>query len=134
MLVAVEAEKALEIAALDAVLFVDESSPPLDKLNNSVRQRLHVDELRNAPYNLTGNGVTAFVFDGDRADSTHPDFGGRLRWMEGGTVADHATHTSGTLGGSGQASSGLYAGVAPQARIISEPTTFVIRIAFTKRK
>ncbi|MCX6600564.1 MAG: S8 family serine peptidase [bacterium] len=119
LLVAVEPEGAGEVAALDAVLFVNECPPPLQPVNNSVRIRLHVDEVRAAPYNLSGQGVIALVYDGGMVDSTHPDFGDRVTWMEDGAVADHSTHVSGTLGGSGQASGGTYAGMAPQTRIIS---------------
>ena len=119
LLVAVEPERATELAALDAVLFVNECPPPLQPVNNMVRQRLHVDSVRVAPYNLTGQGVIALVYDGGMVDSTHPDFGDRVTWMEDGALADHSTHVSGTLGGSGQASSGTYAGMAPQTRIIS---------------
>jgi subtilisin family serine protease len=119
LLVAVEPERAAELAALDAVLFVNECPPPLQPVNNSVRQRLHVDEVRAAPYNLSGQGVIALVYDGGMVDSTHPDFGDRVTWMEAGTLADHSTHVAGTLGGSGQASGGTYAGMAPQVRIIS---------------
>jgi hypothetical protein len=119
LFVAVEPERAGELASLDAVLFVNECPPPLQPINNSVRQRLHVDSVWAAPYNLTGQGVTAMVFDAGMVDSTHPDFGDRVTWMEAGTVMDHSTHVAGTLGGSGANSGGLYAGMAPQARIIS---------------
>ena len=119
LLVAVEPERVAEVAARDAVLFVNECPPPLQPVNNSVRSRLHVDEVRAAPYNLTGQGVTALVYDGGMVDSTHPDFGDRVTWMEAGTVADHSTHVAGTVGGNGQNSGGTYAGMAPQTRIIS---------------
>lgn len=115
LLIAIEPDRAEEIASLDAVLFVNECPPPLDVMNNDVRSRLHVTELRAAPYNLSGQGVTILVYDGGMVDSTHPDFGDRVTWMEAGQNADHSTHVAGTVGGNGP----LYSGMAPQARIIS---------------
>lgn len=119
LLVACHAALATNLADLDYVLFVDEAPPPLQELNNTVRSRLHVNEVQTAPYNLSGAGVTVLVFDGGMADNTHPDFAGRMTWSETATVSDHATHTSGTCGGSGAASSGTYRGMAPAATLIS---------------
>jgi hypothetical protein len=64
----------------------------------------HVTELYSAPYNLSGNGVAVSLFELAAADTTHPEFGGRLTaHFTGGTSDDavHATHVSGTIIASG---------------------------------
>ncbi|MBU1920958.1 S8 family serine peptidase [bacterium] len=119
LLVACHEALASLLADFDCVLFVDEAPPPLQELNSTVRTRLHVNEVQAAPYNLSGDGVTILVFDGGMADNTHPDFIGRMTWSETAGISDHATHTSGTVGGSGAASGGTYRGMAPAATLIS---------------
>ncbi|RPH94127.1 T9SS C-terminal target domain-containing protein [candidate division KSB1 bacterium] len=119
LIVAVEPGRIKEIIELDAVLFVDEIPPPPDMLNDVVRTRLHVNEVQTTPHNLSGQGVTAMVYDGGMIDSTHPDFGDRVTWLETAVIEAHPTHVAGTLGGSGTSSSGNYRGMAPQVRIIS---------------
>ncbi len=119
LVVAADPGKIFDLASLDAVLFINEVSPPLDELNATVRTRLHVNEVQAAPYNLSGDGVTILVYDGGMVDDSHPDFGGRVTHMETGTVANHPTHVAGTVGGSGLNSGGTNRGMAPQATIIS---------------
>ncbi len=116
---AFDPDRAVDIAGLDVVLFINEITPPLGMMNDVTRAHLHVNEVQAAPYNLDGQGTTILVFDGGMVDSTHPDFGDRVTWNETGTVLDHSTHVSGTAGGSGQASGGTYRGMAPMTRIIS---------------
>jgi hypothetical protein len=118
LLVACNESKLNELAGMDYVLFIEESPPPLQITNDVVRTRLHVNEVQAAPYNLSGAGVTILVFDGGMADNTHPDFAGRMTWSEEGAVLDHATHTSGTVGGSG-AVTFAYRGMAPAVTLIS---------------
>jgi subtilisin family serine protease len=119
ILVAIEPEHAADLAALDAVLFVDEAPPPLDMVNDVTRQRLHVNEVQATPYLLNGDSVTIMVYDGGMIDNTHQDFGNRVTWNETGTALDHSTHVAGTVGGSGAASAGQYRGMAPNVRLIS---------------
>src|SRR5437867_9071613 len=54
--------------------------PPLRIRNeNAVAAQLsHVTPLFSAPYNLTGNGVVLSLFELANADTSHPEFGGRL--------------------------------------------------------
>ncbi len=108
-----------DVANVDFVLFVDEAPPPMDMVNDVTRVRLHVNEVQAAPYNLSGAGVSGLVYDGGMCDSTHPDFGDRVHWNEVAAVADHATHVSGTFGGSGLNSGGQYRGMAPNVTMIS---------------
>ncbi|HEY3294477.1 MAG TPA: S8 family serine peptidase [bacterium] len=115
---AFDAKNAADIAGLDAVLFINEISPPLDMVNDVTRTRLHVNEVQTTPYNLNGDSTTILVFDGGMVDSTHPAFGDRVTWNSAGAVLDHSTHVAGTVGGAGQAG-GAERGMAPMARIIS---------------
>lgn len=119
LLVAFDSDRIVELAELDAVLFVNEAPPPMDMVNDVVRTRLHVNEIQAAPYNLNGDSVTILVYDGGMIDGTHPDFSGRVTWNETAQIADHPTHVAGTVGGNGSQSSGTYRGMAPGARIIS---------------
>ncbi len=74
--------------------------------------------------NLTGRGVGIAVLD--TGVYPHRDFAGRLfcfRDMINGRRQpyddnSHGTHVMGVLGGSGEASGGLYAGIAPGAGLI----------------
>ncbi len=69
--------------------------------DNAVSAALsHVTPLFSAPYGLTGNGVTLSYFELAAADTSHPEFGGRLTInFTGGAKSDaeHATHTAGTM-------------------------------------
>ena len=75
--------------------------------------------------NLTGKGVGVAVLD--TGIYPHPDFAGRLfffRDIKNGRRApyddnSHGTHVAGVLGGSGEASGGLYEGVAPGCGLIA---------------
>lgn len=118
ILIAIEPHRISEIAAVDAVLFINEAPPPLSEVNDVVRTRLFVNEIQAAPYNLSGTGTTILVYDGGMVDSTHPDFQTRVRWSETGAIAAHATHVAGTVGGAG-VQNNAYRGMAPAARIIS---------------
>lgn len=77
---------------------------------------------------LTGKGVLVADLD-TGIDAAHPDFKGRIagtkdftaRGTAAGNVKDgmgHGTHTASTIAGTGAASKGAYAGVAPDARLL----------------
>lgn len=119
LLVAADPGKLTDLAALDVVVFINEMSPPLESLNQTVRTRLHVNEVQAPPYDLTGQGVAILVFDGGLVDEAHPDFGTRVYLLEDGTVSDHSTHVAGTVGGDGTNSAGTNRGMAPGADIVS---------------
>lgn len=74
---------------------------------------------------VEGEGVSICVLD-TGIDANHPDFAGRLRFVEDftgvGSVADaygHGTHIASIAAGSGGASDGRYRGVAPKASIMA---------------
>jgi hypothetical protein len=78
----------------------------------------HVNEVQDAPYGLTGEGVTVSLFELAEAQATHVEFGGRLTvHAAGGTSSDkaHATHVAGTIGAAGVQPNAK--GMAPKARI-----------------
>jgi hypothetical protein len=124
------------IAAQDSVQYVDVVEEALTPTNDGARAAANVDPLAAAPFNLTGAGVTALVYDVGQADATHPDFGARIIENDGSRVADHATHVAGSVAGSGANSNGndsagnpnggtpnQWAGMAPGANLRSFGTT-----------
>ncbi len=78
-------------------------SPRLVAWNAASAQVSSVDQVQAAPYNLDGSGVTVSVWDVGSADANHKEFEGRLIAEDIGSasVADHPTHTSGTIGAAG---------------------------------
>ena len=107
-----------EIADDDRVFAV--YGPPLHiKADNAVAASLsHVTPLFSAPYNLTGNGVVLSLFELAPADTTHPEFGGRLTshitGSATGSDSRHPTHVSGTM---------IAAGIDPRAKGMSPGAT-----------
>lgn len=101
------------LASEDAVAWMEPPLPAFSEWNDSNRSRTGADQAHSAPYNLTGAGVTVLVYDGGYARASHQDFGGRLTVRDSSGLSGHATHVSGTIGGSGAASGGLREGMAP---------------------
>lgn len=111
-----EAETAL-LLDTDEVLWVQETTPPLQSTNNGSRTRTHADIVQAPPYNLRGEGVTVTVYDGGLVDTGHAAFGGRavVGASESGSVADHPTHVAGSVG----CNHATYYGMAPACDIVS---------------
>jgi fibronectin type 3 domain-containing protein len=107
------------LAAEDRVQWIEPPLPRMNDWNDSARTRIGANVAQAAPYNLNGSGVTVLVYDGGYARATHVDFGGRLTVRDASGLSGHATHVSGTIGGSGAASGGLRAGMAPGVTIQS---------------
>lgn len=103
----------------DRVRWIEPALPKFVELNASNRSITQVDEVYDAPYNLTGEGVVVMVYDGGFALESHGDFGGRLTVRDSAGLSDHATHVAGTIGGDGSGSAGLHRGMAPGVTIES---------------
>lgn len=102
----------LEALASDDRVFVVAGTPAMKiRTDNTVSAALsHVTELHTAPYDLTGEGVNASLFELAEAQANHPEFGERLKVnTTGGSTLNrqHATHVAGTIAASG---------VEPQAK------------------
>ncbi|MBI5635724.1 S8 family serine peptidase [Candidatus Micrarchaeota archaeon] len=110
-----------KLAAFDEVNWIDDVSPPLQPLNNYARNATGAYVLQDIPYNLSGAGVKALVYDDGTVYATHPDFGGRVIMGVGESdgISDHPTHIAGILGGSGLLSDKKLIGMAPNVTIIS---------------
>ncbi len=107
------------LASEDRVQWIEPPLPRMSEWNDSARARIGASVAQAPPYNLNGSGVTVLVYDGGFARATHQDFGGRLTVRDSSGLSGHATHVSGTIGGSGAASGGLRAGMAPGVTIQS---------------
>lgn len=85
--------KLAKLAQSEDVLWIEEGAPPLTETNDGARANLRADAVIGAPYNLTGLGVRAFVFDGGTVRSTHETFntGGPSRV----TLIDNGNERSG---------------------------------------
>jgi hypothetical protein len=97
-----DVDKVKNIAVEDSVQYVDAVEPPLEDHNDGARNAANVAPLANAPYNLTGAGVTVLVYDSGIIDVTHPDFAARVIQTDPDpteTTRDHSTHVAGTVGG-----------------------------------
>ena len=107
------------IVKLDEVMWLEPALPQFKELNDSNRTISQVTEVQDSPYGLDGTGVTVMVYDGGFADSSHPDFSGRLTVRDSSGQSSHGTHVCGTVGGDGTNSGGAYKGMAPNATIES---------------
>ncbi len=105
-----------QLAANDAVKWIEPPLPRMGRCNDSNRAITQADDAQAAPYNLDGSGVKVMVYDAGTARSTHVDFQGRLTVRDSSGMNDHPTHVSGTIGGAGVANA-AYKGMAPGVTI-----------------
>lgn len=104
------------LAADDSVLQLHDGSKRI-ALHNAVAARMSkVDLIQAAPYNLTGAGIVASMWDGGQAQLTHPEFEGRvIGGTPSATTDDHATHVAGTITAKGLQAAAK--GMAPGATV-----------------
>ncbi len=91
---------------------------PAKSFNQASRQLSNADGLDAAPYDLDGAGVVVGHWDGGRVSSSHRDFGNRVENFDGNSVSSHATHTAGTILGSGSGRASAR-GYAPAATMVA---------------
>jgi hypothetical protein len=118
--IANQEEKALEEAKANVTTNIFDHTYPEDVsfqgMNNGVpvfiasdaRNQINsmdVDKLHNGTipgYTITGNGMTAYIWDGGLVRTTHQEFGGRVTNVEtSGSNSDHATGVAGVVIGAG---------------------------------
>lgn len=88
------------LAADDRVFSIAGPARKIAPMNANAALLSHVTPLYSAPYNLSGSGVVLSEFEFAKADSSHPEFQGRLiTHVVGGDDggAQHATHVAGTM-------------------------------------
>lgn len=87
-----------------AVLYDFRGDDPLYRrtLNTNAAITTGANLLNAAPYDLTGVGMTAGVWDGGRVRTDHVELNGKVTVMDGAvTNDDHATHVAGTIAARG---------------------------------
>lgn len=94
-----------ELAATQAVRWIEPEQPPLMNLNRHKAQPTsNVDVVQLAPYDLTGQGITVGIWELEGVIDTTPlDLAGRII-VQAGQITnsdDHAVHVAGTVGASG---------------------------------
>ncbi len=102
-----------------SVKYIEPALPALGENNAEIRSRVGADVAQSLPIDLDGSGVSLMIYDGGTVRATHTDFGGRVSIRDTAAARNHATHVAGTILGSGAASAGLHAGMAPGATLES---------------
>ncbi len=116
-------DRIADLAAVDAVQWIEPAAPPLDATNDQSRTASGVEALQAVEGHLDGSGVTAFIFDSGLGLAQHPDFGGRLTAIDDAGAVVHSTHVAATVGGNGVLSDGRYRGMAPNVTLVSAGLT-----------
>lgn len=108
------------LSAHTDVRWVETPLPLLSPTNADSRVRTQAGLVQSAPYSLDGTGITALVYDGGFPLLSHVDFAGRLTTIGSGSLSTHATHTTGSLGGSGVGTTArFHKGMAPNVRLLN---------------
>ena len=83
-------------------------------LDTNAAISIAVDQIRNvSPYNLSGAGLTAGIWDAGSARATHQELVGRVSVLDGADAVDHSTHVAGILAATGVIQNAM--GMAPEA-------------------
>ncbi len=109
-----------KLALEQGVMYIAPAIPFMTPNNSENRVLTGVDTANAAPYSLDGTGVKVFVFDAGGASTNHPGLAGRITVIDGEGAITHATHCSGTVGGTGAGSSNnIHRGMAPGCTMLS---------------
>ncbi|MBI5878671.1 MAG: S8 family serine peptidase [Chloroflexi bacterium] len=138
LLVRVPATQLTPLASEDALRWITLAPPLPSTMNDTIRLKMRVKDVQDAPYNLNGAGVVLGIWDCGPVAS-HVDFGSRLINVPGQIDVNcgtnwHSTHVAGTMIGDGQNSvaqggtANQWRGMAPGATLVSydyatSPTT-----------
>ena len=114
------------LAAEDIVQWIEPPLPAFGNFNDSNRAASEANAAQSGPYNLTGAGITALIYDGGTVLANHDDFSGRAVVRDGAPLSDHSTHVAATVGGDGSASGGTFRGMAPSVKIESYGLQFTV--------
>jgi hypothetical protein len=117
----------VNISLKNISLLIDDDSirgitiPPTEIKSNMDHVRLNVgaNNVQTNPYNLNGTGISVLIYDNGRINSSHPDFGNRVNFIDNTNITEHPTQIAGVLGGSGMLSNGTYRGIAPNVSMVS---------------
>jgi hypothetical protein len=109
---------------LKMLIGVDESGEPIyfseENLGAGITSRANtLYPGGSMGLSLTGSGMTASIWDGGSALTTHELFGGRVTSVDGAASSDHSTHCAGTIIGSDAFQGGNAKGMAYQASLRS---------------
>jgi hypothetical protein len=124
--------KISEIAEEKQVKWISPKAPEKSTMNDGSRDLIEVDQLQDSPYNLSGDGFTASIWDagwaGDHSDLNYTD--SKLTVGDRGEncgptyepsncqVKSHPTHVAGTMLGAG-VNQNSYRGMAPNASLVT---------------
>ncbi|HUO84526.1 MAG TPA: S8 family serine peptidase [Thermoanaerobaculia bacterium] len=108
---------ALRLAGKQPVSAILGPMPQIVSHNRISAELSTANVVHQAPYDLTGEGVTVTVWDGSSVQASHPEFGGRVKAMDSSRagVARHPTHVIGTIGAFGVVANAK--GMAPAAEV-----------------
>lgn len=123
---AADIQLAPEIAALDAVSYVGLVPPPVGQRDSITDTESNVNDVRDAPSNITGAGVKVALRELGRMDA-HADFASRLTYIEndastGPSNSAHATAVTGVIGSDGSTQP-TAKGVAPGVNMLAYSVT-----------
>lgn len=106
LLAEIRAELLLELASSPSVRSISEIPPPPVDTNLTAAQISNVDVVREAPFNLDGQGVRVGMWESGNPQNDHPALTPRIIRVDG-SVTLHGTHVAGTILSSG----GVFDGV-----------------------
>ncbi len=126
LLITIANKKILDLKNEDTIRWITGASILPTNCNDDSRAAIHVEEIQDTPYNLTGTGVVIGQWEGGWVDTTHDDLIGRVTIGDGyGSTSAHATHVAGTMLGDGSRSLAeggtdlQWRGMATSATVIS---------------